>query len=504
MAAFIFGMPRPTCTRVSSKDTMVCQASFRQPLGAAQTMCCTNTGSLNEQDYVEQTISGANSHLEMLKKCREEVEAMQEQPLSQNEPRGGMTSSANTTEGVEDGEPITHDYIAENKHLRSQLAASESRLGEVENHAQELLNQIKLRESDRAECVKNTESCISFLQRQLADLACSAKFMQQEDEDRIGQLQKQLFVLEAQVNAAEAQTFQMQGAVPKEEYFALKRRLVEIEHVQAETATRQKSAEERTHLLSYENALLQRHQARLIESAGGLELEKDLQHARSLSYFEDRLKKAKSEVKLKMEALDRTSQKLRFVEDELAQQASNVAKKEQEQQLKISGLQAVLDVRHNIRHIQTQRERQLELLPQLLEPVVHVQQHKQIPAQGAAQLQKLLTTNWHFSNIDKDRSDCKLSVKEHAASSSEEPYSNRQIGKLGAISEAPKTEGTSAAHGGTGKEKASNTPLLLATPLVSAPCGRRYRVPATRIRSSVATPPTAPLSDPTFMFRRGK
>jgi len=415
-----------------------------------------------------------------------------------------MTSSANKIEGVEDSEPVTHDDVAENKHLRSQLEASESRLGEVENNAQELLNQIKLLESDQAECVKNTESRTSFLQRQLADLACSAKFMQQDDEERIGELQKQLFVLEAQVNTAEAQTFQMQGAVPKEEYFALKRRLVEIEQVQAETATRQQSAEERRHLLSYECALLQMHHARLIESAGGLELEKDLQHARSMSYFEDRLKKAKSEVKLKMEALDRTSQKLRFVEDELAQQASNVAKKEQEQQLKISGLQAVLDVRHNIRHIQTQRERQLELLPQLLEPVVHVQQHKQIPAQGAAQLQKLLTTNWHFSNIDKDRSDCKLSVKEHAASSSEEPYSNRQIGKLGAISEAPKTEGTSAAHGGTGKEKASNTPLLLATPLVSAPCGRRYRVPATRICSSVATPPTAPPCDATFIFRRGK
>jgi len=306
------------------------------------------------------------------------------------------------------------------------------------------------------------------------------------------------------VNTAEAQTFQMQGAVPKKEYFALKRRLVEIEQVQAETTTKQKSAEERTHLLSKDCVLLRRHHARLIESAGGLELEKDLQHARSMSYFEDRLKKARSEVKLKMEALDRTSQKLRLVEHELAQQASKVARKEQEQQLKISGLQAVLDVRRDVTHIQTQRERQLELLPQLLERVVHVQQHKQIPAQGAARLQKLLSTTWHLSNIDKDCGDCKLSVKEHAASSSEGPYPNRQIGKLGAIPEAPKTEGTSVAHGGTGKEKASDTPLLLATPLVSAPCGRRYRVPATMIRSSVATPPTAPPCNPTFIFRQGK
>jgi len=247
--------------------------------------------ALNDPDHIKGILSDEQNHIAMLRQFQNEVWAMQEDVCAKDAclSDGSACFSPRTPRSLQEA-------TEESEVLRMKLETSEKKLQDFQKSARELQHKVELLERAKIQCAKEAASCTAFLKKQMDDFVSSAECMRQEAQDTRGELEKHIFVLEAEKNDSEAQVLHMQHAVPEEEYYALQRQLHEAEQERREAATKQESAEAHVQLLSGERVLLQGHCVQLVDFARRIEVEKDMEQARTVAYFEDQLANAKSEI----------------------------------------------------------------------------------------------------------------------------------------------------------------------------------------------------------------
>jgi len=244
---------------------------------------------LKDPNRIKGLLSDEQNHIAMLRQFQNEIRAMQEDVCAKNEclSDGSTCFSPRTPRSLQEA-------TEESEVLRMKLETSEKKLQDFQTSVGQLQDKVKLLERAKTQCAKEAESRIAFLKRQMDDFVSSAECMRQEAQDKRGQLEKHILVLEAEKHDAEARALNMQHAVPEEEYYALQRQLHKAEQERREAATKQESAEAHVQSLSRERVLLQGHCAQLVDFAKRIEVEKDMEQARTVAYFEDQLANAKS------------------------------------------------------------------------------------------------------------------------------------------------------------------------------------------------------------------
>jgi len=421
---------------------------------------------LKHPDHIKGILSEERSHIEMLRQFQNEIRAMQEDVLSEStclnaQPKSTITSTSNLFE--DDGRSV-QKITEESKVLRTKLQTSENKLQDAEKSVRELQDKVKLLERAKTQCAKEADSRVGFLKKQIDDFVSSAESIRQEAEDKKGELEKQILMLEAEKNDAEARALNMQHAVPEEEYYALQRQLNEAVVERREAAMKQESAEERVQSLSHERALLQKHCAQVVDFAKHIEIEKDMEHARTVAYFEDQLADAKVEMAQLGQNLDGAMKKLHLSEARLEREAADAAHRKEVDDKSIAELQALLMAHHtatNELRNESEKGKRLEiLLGELLQQASVEQNHTDFQKREG------------------------LSTGENAASSSWETYQQPHVAT------PPKAIGTTVFN-----------PELTATITVdfgrqhsapssfAAPRGRKYFVPRSPSGSFVPKQP---------------
>jgi len=256
----------------------------------------------------------------MLRQFQNEIRAMQEDVCSE----GACLSAGSTCHSPSTPRSL-QETTEETKILRMKLETSEKKLQDFQKSARELQHKVELLERAKIQCAKEAASCTAFLKKQMDDFVSSAECMRQEAQDTRGELEKHIFVLEAEKNDSEAQVLHMQHAVPEEEYYALQRQLHEAEQERREAATKQESAEAHVQLLSGERVLLQGHCVQLVDFARRIEVEKDMEQARTVTYFEDQLANAKAQIVQLKQDLAGAMRKCHLSEVRLERQAADAA-----------------------------------------------------------------------------------------------------------------------------------------------------------------------------------
>jgi len=323
------------------------------------------TESPKESDRIKQILSDEQSHIEMLRQFQNELRAMQLDAVSEGESLSAATQSAANAESYmleDEGGSFERKLTEESKVLRTQLEASENKLQNAEKSVRALQDKVKLLERAKAASAKEGESRVSCLKQQLDDLVSSAECMRQEEEDKRHTLEKQVVMLEAERIDAEVLALKIQNAVPEEEYYALQRQVNEAELEKAAAVRKQMSAEERMQSLSHERALLQRHCAQVADTAKHIEVEKDMEMARTVAYFEDQLADAKIKMTQLQQKLDHTVNELHVSEAQLEKETTVAAQRQQDHENKIAELHSLLKTfQSTAKEMRTESEREHHL-----------------------------------------------------------------------------------------------------------------------------------------------
>jgi len=417
---------------------------------------------LKHPDHIKGILSEERSHIEMLRQFQNEIRAMQEDVLSENtclsaQPKSTITSTSNLFE--DDGSSV-QKITEESKVIRAKLQTSENKLQDAEKSVRELQDKVKLLERAKTQCAKEAESRVGFLKKQIDDFVSSAESMRQEAEDKTGELEKQILMLEAEKNNAEARALNMQHAVPEEEYYALQRQVNEAEVERREAAMKQESAEEHVQSLSHERALLQKHCAQVVDFAKHMEIEKDMEQARTVAYFEDQLANAKVEMAQLHQNLDEAIKKLHLAEARLEREAADAAHRKEVNDNTIAELHALLMAHHsatNELRNESEKGKRLEMLiGELLQQASVEQKHTEFQKREG------------------------LSTGRNAASSSRETY------KQPHAATPPKATGTVVFNPElTATVKVDFERQHSAPSSLAAPRGRKYFVPQTPSNFSV-------------------